>query len=77
MTTPTAKTVQDELTSALRVAEQWINLLVKEMDIEPSETTVTISAKTLGVTGSGRDLAKINLAQFQQQIRDALASVQS
>lgn len=61
------------LVDALKAADQWIKLLVKEMDIEPEDTTVTVNA--VGPDGK-RELAKLKLAQSQTQIEAALASVQ-
>lgn len=61
----------DDLVKALNAADQWIRLLAKELDIDPSDTTVTISA--VGPDGK-RELAKVSLAETQLQVRAALAA---
>ncbi len=58
-----------KLKAALLSADQWIKILVKEMDIDPADTVVTI--KALG-PNSTRELAKMSLAQAQAQIAGAL-----
>jgi hypothetical protein len=55
--------------SALVAADQWIKILVKEMEIDPADTVVTVNA--LG-PDSTRELAKMSLAQAQAQIAEAL-----
>lgn len=56
--------------AALRIADQWIKVLVTELDIEPAETVITIIA--VG-DGGKRELAKVNLAESQTQIALILA----
>lgn len=61
-----------ESLAALTLAKFWIETLVKEMDIDPESTTVTVNA--VGPNGK-RELAKRNLAQSQQQISRAIESL--
>lgn len=57
--------------AALRIADQWIKVLVAELDIEPSETVITVSATS---ADGKRELAKVNLAESQAQIAATLTT---
>jgi hypothetical protein len=59
-----------DLLAALRSADQWIKLLCDEMDIEPRDTEVTVSAN--GPDGR-RELAKLNLAESQLNFATVIA----
>lgn len=63
-------TTAENAIAALRLADQWLKILVEEMDIDPATTDITISA----VSSDGkRELAKVNLAESQAQIALVLA----
>lgn len=68
------RTIDADLLAALRLADQWIKLLVEEMEIDPSETTVTVSA--VGPDAK-RELAQMNLEVSQSQIANAIAKAEA
>ena len=56
---------------ALRAAKVWLNVFVKQIDIDPAETSFNVKA----VSPDGeRHLAKVTLAETLAQIDAAIAA---
>jgi hypothetical protein len=68
MTTETFLPTDPKVKAALAAADQWIKILVKELDIDPADTVITVNA--VGPDGK-RELVKMSLAQSQTQIAAA------